>query len=96
MHKSDDLHEKVLQFKRYLAQPERQRLVKGAERDGKGWARLLANDIRALKGVEDHAVVAKKLAKSGEAEALIQVVASGLLSGWALRIYRMALAWLSR
>jgi hypothetical protein len=46
---------------------------------------------------DDHASVARRLLASGEVETLCRVVASGLLHGLALQVYRLAIdAWLSR
>lgn len=84
------------QFRLYLAQPLRLPRAPG-QRNGQAFARLIAQDPRAVQRFRDHAEVARQLLVSGEVETLFRVVASGLLHGMALQFYRLAIeGWLNR
>ena len=84
------------QFRLYLVQPLTLTREPGF-RNGQQLARLIAFNPRVVQSFDDHASVARRLLASGEVETLCSVVASGLLHGLALQIYRIAIdAWLSR
>ena len=56
-----------------------------------------ARDPRSVQDVDDHAEVIDRLLRAGDVDTLFDIVASGLLHGLALRMYRTAIAlWLGR
>jgi hypothetical protein len=87
-------HAVAQQFRLHLAQPL---TLEPGSRNGQQLARLIAHNPRVVQLFDDHASVARRLLASGEVETLCRVVASGLLHGLALQVYRLAIdAWLSR
>ena len=83
------------QFRRYLAPV----VARPDPTDLRGLAltEQFARDPQAIQRVDDHADVIARLLRAGDVDTLFDIVASGLLHGLALQLYRTAIdLWLDR
>lgn len=83
------------QFRRYLAPI----VAQSGATDVRGLAltERIARDPQAIQQVDDHADLIARLLRAGDVDTLFDIVASGLLHGLALQLYRTAIdLWLDR